>query len=59
MKASIAVLLASLSDCGRQLGGRVRQQRQLKEISNVFSLLGVIGSVVIAWLGKSPIKPKD
>jgi len=59
MKASIAVLLASLLIAVGSWGSGFGNWQELKEISNVFSLLGVVGSVVLAWLGKSPIKPKQ
>ncbi len=59
MKISIAVLLASILIAIGSWGSGFNNWDQLKEISNVFSLLGVIGSVVIAWRGKSPIKPQQ
>jgi len=59
MKASIAVLLASLLIAVGSWGSGFGNWQQLREVSNVFSLLGVVGSVVLAWLGKSPIKPKQ
>ena len=58
MKASIAVLLASLLIAVGSWGSGFGNWQQLREVSNVFSLLGVVGSVVLAWLGKSPIRPK-
>ena len=59
MKVSMAVLAASLLIAVGSWGSGFSNWQQLREISNVFSLLGVVGSVVLAWLGKSPIKPKQ
>jgi predicted alpha/beta hydrolase len=59
MKVSIAVLIASLLIAIGSWGSGFSNWQQLKEISNVFSLLGVIGSVVLAWMGRSPITPKQ
>jgi len=58
MRVSIAVLFASLLIAVGSWGSGFGNWQDLKEISNVFSLLGVVGSVVLAWLGKSPIRPK-
>ncbi len=59
MKISIVVLLASLLIAIGSWGSGFSNWQQLREVSNVFSLLGVVGSVVLAWLGKSPIKPRQ
>ena len=59
MKISIVVLVASLLIAIGSWGSGFSNWQQLREVPNVFSLLGVIGSVVLAWLGRSPIKPKQ
>ena len=58
MKVSYTVLAASLLIALASWGSGFDNWEQLKEIANVFSLLGVVGGVFLAWLGKSPIKPK-
>lgn len=57
MNSSLLVLAASLFVALGGWGIGLNNWSQLCEVSNVFSLLGVIGGVVLAWLGKSPVKP--
>jgi hypothetical protein len=57
-QVSYTVLAASLPIALASWGSGFDNWQQLKEIANVFSLLGVVGGVFLAWLGKSPIKPK-
>lgn len=59
MKTSIMVLIASLLVAIASWGSGFNNWAELKAIGNIFSLVGVIGGVVLAWLGQSPIKPSS
>lgn len=59
MKLSYAVLAASLLVAIGSWGMGFDNWRDLTEVSNVMSLAGVIGGVILAWLGRSPIPPRS
>lgn len=56
MDHKVLVLVAALFIALAAWGEGFESWKQLLEVRNVFALIGSIGSVVLAWLGKSPVK---
>jgi hypothetical protein len=59
MKVSILVLIASLMlSIGGWLGA-LGSWHDLVQPGTIAALLSTIGGVILAWLGRSPITPKQ
>lgn len=55
MKISYVILVASLMIAVGSWGANHDNWSDLTQVSHVFELVGIIGAVLLAWLGKSPI----
>jgi hypothetical protein len=58
MLKKIALFVGSLFVALVPYGENLDSWEQLKEVNEVFAFLGIIGAVLLAWLGQSPLKPK-
>lgn len=55
MTVSILILIGSLLIALSSWGSGFTSWKEAFQVGHVFNLLGIVGSVVLAWLGRSPI----
>ena len=55
MTVSILILIGSLLIALSSWGSGFASWKEAFQVGHVFNLLGIAGSIVLAWLGKSPI----
>lgn len=53
---SKTILIASLLVALGSWGTTFSTWAEVTRVSNVFGLIGIVGGVVLAWLGTSPLK---
>lgn len=56
---SAVVLVGSLLVALGGWGVAFQEWSDMCRLSSVFSLAGVVGGVLLAWIGKSPLRPKE
>jgi hypothetical protein len=57
MSRKLAVLLGSLMVAAAPWGMSLESLGAALEAPNLFALVGIVGGVLLAWLGDSPVRP--